>query len=279
VLRPAPPQLARTRRRQRGRSARARVAPVHCIAVLRMQRRQPPRHRNSPARTHGRCSNEPLRLTFPNSPARRHRAAIQFNAVYPAPIGTRSFGKDCPARRINAFRFRLHKRRPSCTKRSLISSSFCMLPSSCSSSAGWSLSWSATRRAGIGSMQFGSGLHTSWPSQWSCFKLGLAWSALLQHLSRGFVFKVVHRATPQASSNTGSNVCSSTRLPSGSSPRCTPFSPQRSLQHGGAIRPGGLPALAQQGLPALQLQHPKQNHPVPLPPLKSKGSFQNNLNI
>ena len=68
VLRPAPAQLARTRRRQRGRSARARVAPFTAIAVLRMQRRQPPRHRNSPARTHGRCSNEPLRLTFPNSP-------------------------------------------------------------------------------------------------------------------------------------------------------------------------------------------------------------------
>ena len=145
-----------------------------------------------------------------------------------------------------------------------------MQPSSCSSSAGCFLSWSATRRAGIGSMQLGSGLHTSSPSQWLCFKLGLAWSALSQRLSRGFVFKVVHRATPQASSNTGFNVCSSTRLQSGYSPRCTPFSPQRSLQRGGAIR--------RRGLPEILLRHPKLSHPVPPPPVKPNPSLKQSAN-
>jgi len=168
-------------------------------------------------------------------------------------------------RRPLSSNVRLHKRIPSCTKRSLISYSFCMQPSSFSSSAGWSLSWSATRRAGIGSMRLGSGLHTLWPSQWLCFKLGLAWSALSQRLSRGCVFKVVHRATTQASSNTGFNVCSSTRLQSGYSPRCTPFSPQRSLQPGGATRP--------RGLPELLLWHPKLSHPVPPPPVKPNPSL------
>jgi len=145
-----------------------------------------------------------------------------------------------------------------------------MQPSSCSSSAGWSLLWLAMQSAGFGSMQRGSELRTSLPSLWSRFKPGLAWSALSQHLSRGFVSKVVHRATPRASLGTGLRVCSFTRLQSGSSPCCTPLLPRRSLQLGGAIRLRGLQTLVQQGRPALKLPHPRQTRPVPPPPVKPK---------
>ena len=154
-----------------------------------------------------------------------------------------------------------------------------MLPSSCSSSAGWSSSWSATQRAGIGSIQLGSGLRTSWPSLWLRFKPGLAWSVLSQHLSRGFEFKVVHRATTQASSSTGSDVCSSTRLQPGSSPCCTPLSPRRSPQLGGAIRPRRLRTLGPQGRPALKLpHHPEQRHQAPPPPVKPNPSLKRSAN-
>ena len=140
------------------------------------------------------------------------------------------------------------------------------------------MSSSATQRAGIGSTRPGSGLRTSSPSPWLRFKPGQAWSALLQHLSRGFDFKAVHRATPPASSSTGFSVCSSTKPQPGSSLCCTPPSPQRLLQLGGAIRPHGHQALSPQGRPALQLPHPKHTHPTPLPPVKANPSFKRSAN-
>ena len=181
-------------------------------------------------------------------------------------------------RRPLSSNVRPHIQRPSCTKRSLILSSFFTLLSSCSSSAGWSLYCSATQGAGSGSTQLGSGLRTSRPSLWLRFKLGLAWSVLSQHLNRGFVFKVVHPATRRASSNTGFKEFSFLRLQPGPSHCCTPSLQPRLQQLGGVTRPRGLHALPLLGVPAQLPWRSRQNQPVPQLPVKPNPSLKRSAN-